>query len=541
MLAQRVPAVHRPRRCHALTALLICLAVAGPALADGGSLRVGTCRRDITPVPPSLQAAYAAAFGAPGVVNHTDPVFLAGFGNNRHATGYHDRLWARGLVLDSKGVRVAIVAVDLIGYFKNEVDTARALVSSTSEIDFVVVASTHQHEGPDTIGIWGPDDFTTGIDIGYLDFVNGAIADCIDDAAAALQPARVYYATANSAGLSMGLDPEDDGFGVSDGKVLAGDAAIAPATQGRIVDPNLAVMQLTTREEPFGVIATLVNFGSHPESLGSNNPLVTSDFPHYVRERIEAEYGGLAIWVSGDLGVLQGPLDIDVLDPNTAAAAPRRTFRFAEVHGTQLAERAIGAIDAVRLGPDGLPNPSRGEPAPKIGFSSVDPVAVRLDNPFFRFFIALGVIDARRQLFTNGVPDPSIGTLPPPADFLPAAAGEDLHTEVGAVRIGNGAFAVVPDELDPQIGFGYRDALAAATGAGHTFIAGLGNDEIGYQVPFAKWDDSCHACASFIILGVPQFCPLFPNIDCNTVFQNNVGQQVDPSVTDALLEAIDGL
>jgi len=166
---------------------------------------------------------------------------------------------------------------------------------------------------------------------------------------------------------------------------------------------------------------------------------------------------------------------------------------------------------------------------------------VRLDNPFFRFFIALGVIDPRRQLYTDGVPDPSIGTLPPPADFLPAAAGEDLLTEVSAVQIGKGAFAVVPDELDPQIGFGYRDALAKATRARHTFIAGLGNDEIGYQVPFAKWDDSCHACASYIILGVPELCPLFPNIDCNTVFQNNVGRDVDPAVTDAMLEAIGGL
>ena len=545
MLSRCAPAVLRPHRDrrHAaiLTALVVCLLAAGPALADGGSLRVGTCQRDITPITPALQAAYAAAFGAAGAVNHTDPVFLAGFGDNRRATGYHDRLWARGVVLDSKGVRVAIVAVDLIGYFKNEVDTARALVSPDADVDFVVVTSTHQHEGPDTLGIWGPDATTSGIDYGYLDFVNGAIADCVDDAAAALQPARVYYATANSAGLSLGTDAEDDGFGVSDGKVLAGDAALAPATQGRIVDPNLAAMQLTTREEPFSVIATLVNFGSHPESLGSNNPLVTSDFPHFVRERLEAEYGGLALWVSGDLGVLQGPLDIDVLDPSTGAAAPRRTFRFAEVHGTQLAERAIGALDAVRLGPDGLPSPRNGEPAPKIGFSRVDPVAVRLDNPFFRFFIALGVLDVRRSLFTGGVPDASTGTLPPPADFLPAAAGEDLHTEVSALRIGEGAFAVVPDELDPQIGFGYRDALAAATGAGHTFIAGLGNDEIGYQVPFAKWDDSCHACASFIILGVPQFCPLFPNIDCNTVFQNNVGRQVDPAVSGALLDAIDGL
>jgi len=526
--------------------LALCLALAIPALAvadddAGGSLSVGTCKKEITPISPSLQAAYLAAFGVAGVPNHTNPVYMAGFGDNRTALGYHDKLWARGVVLDRKGKRVAIVAVDLIGYFKNEVDTIRGLVSPASEVDFVLVASTHQHEGPDTIGIWGADAQSSGIDFGYLDFVNATVADCIDEAAASLEKARVYYATTNSAGLSIGTDAEDDGFGVSDGKVLAGDMALAPATQGRIVDPKIAIMQVTQRDgDGLSVLATLVNFGSHPESLGSTNRQITADFPHYVRERIEAEYGGLAIWLSGDLGVLQGPLDIDVLDPVTQAAAPRRTFRFAEVHGTQVAERAIAAIDAVRI-KNGEPNPSNGDPAPKMDFATVNPVAVRLDNPFFRFFIALGVIDSRRQLYTNGVPDPSIGTLPPPADFLPAAAGEDLHTEVSAVRIGNGAFAVVPTELDPQIGSGYRQQLEDATGAEHTFIAGLGNDEIGYQVPFAKWDNSCHACASYIIIGQPQFCPLFPNIDCNTVFQNNVGQQVDPSVTEAFEQAVDDL
>jgi hypothetical protein len=40
---------------------------------------------------------------------------------------------------------------------------------------------------------------------------------------------------------------------------------------------------------------------------------------------------------------------------------------------------------------------------------------------------------------------------------------------------------------------------------------------------------------------VPQLCPLFPNIDCNTVFQNNVGQQVDPSITNALMPLLDEL
>jgi hypothetical protein len=533
---------NRARLLLPFAALFGLFLTASPVLADG-SLSVGTCARDITPISPPLAAAYEAAFGVPAVVNHTDPIYLAGFGNDRQATDYNDRLWARGVVLDRGDSRVAIVSIDVVGYFKNEVDTIRALVSPSSEIDFVLVSSTHQHEGPDTLGLWGPDELTTGIDYAYLDFVNATVADCIDEASANLEKARIYYATGNSAGLSLGIDPEDDGFGVADGKVLEGDDLLPAATEGRIVDPTIATMQLTTRKgSSLEVLATLVNFGSHPESLGSNNTLITSDFPHYVRERIEAEYGGVAIWMAGDLGVLQGPLDIDVEDPDTGMPAPRRTFRFAEVHGTQLAERSIEAINAVRFGKNNRPSPKNGAPAPEISYATVDPVAIRLDNPYFRFFTAIGVLDVRRTLFTDGVPDDSVGfPFPPPFNEIPQALGEDIQTEVSAVRIGKGAIAVVPTELDPQIGGTYRSALVNATGAEHSFIAGLGNDQIGYQVPFEKFDPSCHICAPFVLGGVSQFCPLFPDIDCSTVFQNNVGADVSPKVTDAIHEAIDGL
>ena len=509
--------------------LLLALAVVALAgfqcpLADFA--RVGLCQRDITPVSPSLVDAYEAAFGGTADVNHTDPVFLAGFGDNRRATGYHDRLWARGLVVEGRGGRVAIVALDLVGYFNAEVQTIRALVDPDSEVDYVVVHSTHQHEGPDTLGIWGPDALTSGADPAYLDFVNQSVADCIDEAAAHLQPARIKFATTDSEGLSLGTDVEDDGFGVSDGKVLVDDELIAPDTDGRIVDPRLSVMQVTRFAPPFQVLATLVNFASHPESLGSNNTLVTSDFPHFAREAIEEAQGGMAIWVSGDLGVLQGPLDIDVLDPDTGLPAQRRSFRWAEVHGEQLAERVVAAIPK-----------TPGDHTAVIDFATTHPVAVPLANPFFRFFIAIGVLPSD-GLFTNGVPDPSVGSFPPPFDQIPQALGEDLHTEVGAFRINQASFAVVPGELDPQIGETYRERM---TGARHTFIIGLGNDEIGYQLPEAKWDDSCHACAPYILAGVPQLCPAFPNIDCNTVFQNNVGPEVDPSVSGALVPLLDDL
>ncbi len=515
------------RLCLALLLLLVTLPLLGTKCSSP-FLRAGVCKRDITPISPSLASAYEAQFGGVAEVNHTDPVWIAGFGSGRAATGYNDQIWARGLVLEGLGQRVAIVSLDLIGYLNGEVDTIRALVSPDSEIDYAVVTSTHQHEGPDTIGIWGPSELETGIDFGYLDFVNESVASCIDEAAENLEPARVKFATTDSVGLSLGLDVEDDGDGVADSRVLVGDDEIAPDTDGRIVDSRLSIMQITKRWGKKDVLATLVNFASHPESLGSNNTLITSDFPHYARERIEADAGGTAIWVSGDLGVLLGPLDIDVLDPDTNAPAVRRTFRWAEVHGDQLGERVVSAIPSKRGSSFGL-----------LRYSTNPTVPVRLDNPYFRFFIAIGVLNPRLDLFTDGEPDDGVGfPYPPPFDSIPLATGDDLQTEVGVFALNHSSFAVVPSELDPQIGEQYR---AAMTGADHTFIIGLGNDEIGYQLPAEKWDDSCHACAPFVLGGVPELCPLFPNIDCNTVFQNNVGQEVDPTISAALYPLIEEL
>jgi hypothetical protein len=43
-----------------------------------------------------------------------------------------------------------------------------------------------------------------------------------------------------------------------------------------------------------------------------------------------------------------------------------------------------------------------------------------------------------------------------------------------------------------------------------------------------------------VIAGVEELCPVQP-IDCNTVFANNVGQDVDPAITGALEPLLDAL
>jgi hypothetical protein len=515
------------KSCHAVGLFRIMVALSASCwltvaqASPTGNLSVGVCKRDITPITAALADKYEARFGEARPPNHTDPVYMAGFGNNRQATDYNDQLWARGVVIDGRGGRIALVALDLIGYFNNQIEIVRKMLGE--DIDYLIVQSSHSHEGPDTLGIWGPDEFTTGVDQGYLDFVNDAIADCVIEAGNNMRPARIKSSTVSSAGLSLGIRPEDDGFGVGDQKVLEGDDILSPDTNGRIVDPNLVVLQFTDRNRKKDVIATLVNFGSHPEALWSENTVLTSDFPHYVRERLEQEYGGTAIWVSGALGVLQGPDRIDVSEDGINPV-PRRTFEFAQVHGTQLAERAISSIDT-----------KPGHPAPVIAWARQNPVPVPLENAFFRFFFAIGVLGNGRTLYTDGEPDDSVG-FPFPGVPIPQALGEDLQTEVGAARIGDAGLIVVPTELDPQIGMQYR---AAMTSVRDKVIVGLGNDQIGYQVLQDKFDRSCIACAPFVLAGVPQLCPLYPEIDCSTVFQNNVGPELDPSVSGALMPLIE--
>jgi hypothetical protein len=457
-------------------------------------LRAAACKRVITPVVGE---------------NHSDPVYLAGFGNDRRATGVHDDLWARGFVVQNASKKIAIVTLDVIGYFYNEVRTIRSDPALASlGLDAVIVTSTHQHEGPDTMGLWGEDETSSGVDTGYLDFVNASVVDCIVEANASLEPAEMRFATGSTVGTS--LPPNTDL--VADGKVL--EALVIPADAfdppepedvvvegdaGEIINPSVPALQIRSRLSG-EVLATAVNFASHPESLGSSNTLITSDFPHFMREALEAAYGGVAIYQSADLGVLQGPLDVDVTDPETGQPAPRRTFRFAEVMGEKLAERAQLALDGA----------SDWDPNPALDARSSGPVLVRVENPFFIIASRFGVF-GRRQLERD------------------AEGKVATSSEVNVLRIGPAQFAVTPNELDPQIGDGYR---ASMTEAEHRWVLGLGNDEIGYQMPAAKFNPSCHECALYVAYDNTAECPIAlalgeEAVDCGTVFFNNIGPGSD--------------
>src|SRR4051794_31811156 len=74
--------------------------------------------------PPSMEAGFSAVDITPQIGKK--PVFMAGYGMNRRATGVHDPLFARTVVLASGDQRIAICSVDLVGLQYPAVKAIRA-------------------------------------------------------------------------------------------------------------------------------------------------------------------------------------------------------------------------------------------------------------------------------------------------------------------------------------------------------------------------------------------------------------------------------
>ena len=118
------------------------------------------------------------------------PVYMAGFGQNRKATGVHDPLKARAVVLAHGRRKIALVCVDLVGFFLPDVEKVRARLSG---FDYVMVSSTHNHEGPDTLGLWGPAPLVSGVDAEYMGFVRLQIVKAVRAADAARKPVTAHF------------------------------------------------------------------------------------------------------------------------------------------------------------------------------------------------------------------------------------------------------------------------------------------------------------------------------------------------------------
>ena len=152
----------------------------------------------------TLTVGYAQTVITPSLER---PVFLAGFGQDRRAESIHDDLYARALAVSDGQTTLVLCALDLIGFFRPDVLDVLSHVQ-TSEVS-IVIASTHTHHGPDTMGLWGPDMKTRGVDEKYLADIKNKIASVIQSSLASMQPAELKtgYATTSTAGCLSSTQP----------------------------------------------------------------------------------------------------------------------------------------------------------------------------------------------------------------------------------------------------------------------------------------------------------------------------------------------
>ncbi|MFI5360492.1 MAG: hypothetical protein ACHQ49_00870 [Elusimicrobiota bacterium] len=214
----------------------------------------------------------------------TEKIWMAGFGaTGRRPAGVHDPLYARLVVLREGNNTIAMVGLDFLGYYRNDVATLRQLAGYDAPGRSLFLNSTHTHSGPDTLGLWGPRIGVSGINAKYHARVNARIAEALKLLETQLRPVT-------AAG----------GHGTLDPRGLCRDSR-----DPQIIDPNLSVLRLTGADGK--AVATLVNWSCHAEVLGRENPLITADYPGPLCARVEEKTGGGCLFLNGMIGGLMTP------------------------------------------------------------------------------------------------------------------------------------------------------------------------------------------------------------------------------------------
>jgi len=479
------------------------------SLGDG-VLRAGVARVDITPDLAAKDGGWQDEDGdhvydedepfedrnGNGVF---DPVWVAGAQNARPATGVHDPLWARVIVLEQGDVRVGVVVYDLIGWFIDEMEKTRALLGPELGLDHVIFASTHSHQSPDTMGLWGPTSLQSGVDPAYLERVRTRTVDALREAVAGLEPVLVRVATT----------PTLDGTGLAR-------PYVSDIRDPVVLDPTLTIVHLMSTAEPGRTVGSLVHWSSHPEYVGFDNNLLSSDIVHYIRETIEngapataaggaaPGLGGVAVYLQGVLGGQIGPWGTRPIaaDGSEIADAGFAKAEAAGVNVGRLALEALGRPADVYLVPD-----------PRLAFRTGD-LLLRVENIFYHVGALAGVFD---RDFVGLDPERPIGD-----DNMPYIRSRVSYLELGPIAI-----VTAPGELHPELFVGgydgtwsfgvpivaadnpnppdlttappgpyLRDLMDQQPGIEYPMVLGLAEDTVGYILP--RWNFELSASAPYL-------------------------------------------
>ena len=420
-----------------------------------------------------------------------EPVWIGGFGPLRPALNVRDPVYARALVFGFEGEYQVFVALDYVGLMFPQIHAARdALAEDGFDPDRLLVASSHNHQGPDTMGLWGnPFNLaapTSGLDRNYQSFVGTSIEDVVREAAANMVPVELTVGAQNLRDMNPLFNGSDWG-GHSPDAIQHG--LIHDGRDPVVVSDQLLVVRGVHAEtsEP---VFTFTNWSGHPEVRGSDNNSISSDWVGEMRLVLEAELGGMAVHLPECLGGMQSVLGGDVpliteagepvwrvcdeaavADASDEACfgeaigadavfddgvrepvwAEHNTWDFVRSHGYALADSAIAILE------DGEP-------------MSADPIHVEVES----IDVPISNV-AYKLLGPNEVFEVDFTDLVENTERCPEARDDNacLETRTFRIQVGDIGFSAVPGELLPELAWGFpeddprwQDEVATLTARG---------------------------------------------------------------------------
>lgn len=391
------------------------------------------------------------------------PVYLAGFGQDRKATKIHDPIMARAVVFSDGTRKIAMASVDVVGLFIQNVESIR---KNLPAYHYVLVSSTHNHEGPDTLGLWGPNQLSSGVDPEYLARVEAGIVSAIQAAEKALLPATAIIGTAK--------DPE----------------LLRDGRQPIVLHDEIVVLKFAAKatNKPIGV---LVQWNCHPETLDDRNTEVSADYVAATVAALQKKHGCPVAYFTGTVGGLLTSLGVTVKN-SQGELLKDGTFEKTELYGkmvADLADRALTSAKPVEL----LPFDVR-----------TKALLLPVDNAVYKIAKQIGKL--KRPMYEwKGNPEPE--TIVEAKD---AAGDVAIRSEIGLIRLGQLDIAAIPGEIYPELvldqiqdpvdpGADFPDApkepaIYPQMNGKHKMIIGLANDELGYFIPKRQWDEKAPFC-----------------------------------------------
>ena len=289
------------------------------------------------------------AGAAVAVVNPEPGSFIAGDRRDRRFEGIHDSLYVKAVAISDLNSAVVLFTVDCIGLLYPSLQKIRRAVSSDYpeaglDPDCIVMSSTHTHSGPDVVGLWGPDQGSSGVDPDYMDRLIATAAKTIASAWTNRVPARMRLA-----------------------ETTHGEDWVYNISKPGEMDRKLSVARF---EDRAGLpIATLINFACHPTFLDGINDRVSSDFICGYYREMNARAGGINLFLQGAIGGWVQP----EYEEKTLENALRR--------GRDLAKSALSALDDAPY-----------EETTAVSFRNRR-FRLPVDNPLFRQISAIGLVD----------------------------------------------------------------------------------------------------------------------------------------------------